>query len=60
MSIALGSHGELETLVDIAARLRYLTTAQRNALIEQMDLIGRMLNRLHQSLDAKVEGARNP
>jgi len=54
VSIALGSHGELETCVEIAFRLGYVDAAERAALIDLSDRVGQMLNGLFRSLKAKL------
>ena len=51
VSIALGSHGELETLVEIAFRLGYLSKASRDALFSAADSTGRLLNGFLRSLE---------
>jgi four helix bundle protein len=43
LSIARGSLRELETLLEIAQRLRYATADDLNPLLEQSDHLGRML-----------------
>jgi len=43
VSIALGSHGELETLIELAARLEFLPTTDRRGLQERCDSVGRLL-----------------
>ena len=50
VSIALGSHGELETLIEIAFRLGYLKEAARDELFKVSDSTGRLLNGLLRSL----------
>jgi four helix bundle protein len=61
VSIALGSHGELETLVELATRLGFLLTTDRHGLQERCDSVGRLLSGLFRSLEEKVlrdEGRR--
>lgn len=50
LSSARGSLQELETLFMIAERLRYLTAAQLDELLEACDHISRMLTRLRASI----------
>ena len=50
LSVARGSLQEVETLLMIAARLRYLTSEQLDALLEMCDHISRMLTRLRRYL----------
>jgi four helix bundle protein len=54
VSIALGSHGELETCVEIAARLGFLPQDAKMPLVELCDSVGRLLNGLHRSLARKL------
>jgi four helix bundle protein len=54
ISIALGSHGELETLIELAARLGFLPTTDRHGLQERCDSVGRLLSGLFRSLEDKV------
>jgi four helix bundle protein len=58
VSIALGSHAEVETHVEIAFRLGFLTEAARNALERDLGSIGRLLNALHDSLREKIRQER--
>ncbi len=52
VGIALGSHGELETLLELAVRLRFLTDSQ--PATSTCAEVGRLLSGLHRSLDAKL------
>jgi len=54
VSIALGSHAEVETCVEIAARLEFLDKNTQEALERSLASIGRLLNALHQSLEQQV------
>jgi four helix bundle protein len=58
VSIALGSHGELETCVEIAYRLGYLDGTERTTLIDLSDRVGQMLNGLFRSLKAKLKARK--
>jgi len=53
VSIALGSHAELETCVEIACRLGYISVATKRALFDVSDSTGRLLNGLLRSLELK-------
>jgi four helix bundle protein len=53
VSIALGSHAEIETCVEIACRLGYVSAAQRAALMTTCDTIGRLLNGLLRALQSR-------
>src|SRR5262245_41477734 len=55
VSIALGSHAELETCLEIAGRLKYVSEPLLGALDQRLASIGRLLYALHQSLEQKVE-----
>ena len=62
VSIALGSHAELETCIEIAARLGFLADQIRNTLEAHLGSIGRLLFALHESLEEKLrceEESRN-
>jgi four helix bundle protein len=54
VSIALGSHAEMETCFDIAARLRLAPRAEIDKLIPLISLVGRLLNGLLKSLEVKL------
>lgn len=55
VDIALGSHGELETLVELALRLGFLNKGNMGELLALCVAVGQMLTRLHQSLDQKLK-----
>lgn len=54
VSIALGSHAEIETCLEIAARLGYLDQSTRDALSAKVQSVGRLLHALHRSLKEKL------
>ena len=54
VSIALGSHGELETCIEIAFRLGFLATSEREMLDTHAGSVGRLLNALHRSLEETI------
>jgi four helix bundle protein len=58
VSIAMGSHGEVETHVEIAFRLGFLSEASRDSLQRDLGSIGRLLNGLHHSLREKIRQER--
>ncbi len=62
VSIALGSHGELETCIELASRLGFLSTTDRHGLRNESDTVGRLLSGLYRSLEEKIEreDARRP
>ena len=51
ISIALGSHGELETQIEICARNSFMTRAAAEKIFLLSDRVGAMLYRLHDSLE---------
>jgi four helix bundle protein len=54
VSIALGSHGEIETCIEISWRLGFLSDEEKNALLALCDSVGRLLHGLHRSLETKL------
>jgi four helix bundle protein len=50
LSIARSSLAELETQLEIAARLKYCSPERLNQLLEQLDLLGRQLSTLRNAL----------
>ena len=54
VSIALGSHGELETCIDVSRRLGFLSSAQQQAVMLKCDAVGRLLNGLYSALERKL------
>ena len=52
--IALGSHAELETCIEIGCRLGYLSSRTTGQLQERLGSVGRLLYRLHESLEEKI------
>jgi len=51
LSIAQGSLSEVETQIEIAKRLRYITLEQKQASFELASQIGRMINGMMNSLE---------
>ncbi len=54
VSIAMGSLAEVETQIELTARLNYLGIEQRDALFTTTDELGRMLQGLRKSLQSKL------
>ena len=54
VDIALGSHGELETCVEVATRLGFLSVQEKTKTLETSDSVGRLLNGLYRSLERKL------
>ena len=59
ISIANGSLMEVETLVQVASRLGYLTQDQDKDVLQRADEIGKMLSGLQRSLNPQ-SSIRNP
>ena len=55
ISVARGSAAELETLVLLAGRARFVSEERTAALLEEVERVSRMLNRLHTRLKDPVE-----
>jgi four helix bundle protein len=51
VAIALGSSAELETEIELAIRLKFVTQEGGSMPIEHLVRVGQMLTRLHQSLE---------
>ena len=60
ISIALGSHAELETCIEIARRLRYSSDEMLLALEQQVAMVGRLLHALYQALERKLQNPLVP
>jgi four helix bundle protein len=54
VSIALGSHGELETCIELADRLGFLSRDEKRNLDDMTGTVGRLLNGLHRALERKL------
>ena len=50
VSVALGSHAELETCIELASRLGFLPADERARFEERTSAVGRLLSGLHRSL----------
>ena len=55
VSIALGSHAEVETCIELAWRLGFLNVKVREALEPRTESVGRLLSGLHRSLEEKIQ-----
>jgi four helix bundle protein len=51
ISIALGSQGELETQIEIALRLKYISSTSAASVLRRIEEVGRMLSGLLRSLE---------
>jgi four helix bundle protein len=54
VAIALGSHAELETCIEISLRLEFLTLESAKSLRALTDSVGRLLNGLYRSLESNL------
>jgi four helix bundle protein len=54
VDIALGSHGEFETCVEVATRLGFLSRPEQKKTLQTSDSVGRLLNGLYRSLERKL------
>jgi four helix bundle protein len=54
VSIAIGSHGELETCIEIGSRLGFFRGAAKQSLDALTIPVGKLLNGLHRSLELKL------
>src|SRR5215469_5627379 len=54
LNIALGSHGEVETCIEIASRLKFVSTEDKKRLMSHCDSAGRLLNGLYRSLEDRL------
>jgi four helix bundle protein len=58
VSIAIGSHGELETCIELGVRLGFLEADERTRLLLLSDSVGRALNGLYRALIRKISSPR--
>jgi four helix bundle protein len=56
VAIALGSHAELETCLEVAFRLKFLPASALAPLSEACTRTGRLLNGLYRSIELRVAG----
>jgi len=56
VSIALGSHAEVETYLEIARRLGFLKQQEFDELMPTLNSTGRLLSALFRSLGARSRG----
>ena len=54
VSVALGSHAELETCIELACRLGFLPAEDRVVFDVSTSSVGRLLSGLHRSLEDKL------
>jgi len=53
VSIALGSHAELETCFETARRLNYISEQELQELVTVLDRAGQLLSALFRALDSR-------
>ena len=58
VSIAIGSHGELITCLEIARRLGFISQSQMTDVTSRTDSVGRLLHGLHRALTSKLKANR--
>jgi len=58
VSIAIGSHGALETYFELSVRLGFLSRAECTRVMKRCDSVGRLLSGLHRALKRRIEGAK--
>jgi four helix bundle protein len=58
VSIALGSQAELDTLFEVALRLKYVSADRLDSVRDRLNRLGRMLNRLFSALERRLEAQR--
>lgn len=54
VSIAIGSHAEFATCIELAGRLGFLPPTERERITIQSDSVGRLLFGLHRALARKI------
>ena len=54
LNMALGSLAELETQIEIAHELHYITSESRQTVLTQTETLGKMLRSLHRKLHAQL------
>ncbi len=54
VAIALGSHGEVETCLDLAVRLKYISPHAAAVVEDACSEVGRMLSGLRSALNRKI------
>jgi four helix bundle protein len=59
VSIAIGSHAELATCVELGIRLGFLNAAEKDKLLALSDSVGRLLYGLYRALDREVSQRPN-
>ena len=60
ISIALGSHGELETCIELCTRIGFLKQPEKARLLASSHSVGRLLNGLYRSLEARQASSSSP
>lgn len=55
VNIASGSIAEIETQLMLAARYGYVSSTDLHSILQDAEIIGRMLTKLHQSLSTRLQ-----
>jgi four helix bundle protein len=59
VSVALGSHAELETCLDLACRLGFVSHDEYDRFEQRADSVGKLLSGLYRSLEQKLANGKN-
>jgi four helix bundle protein len=59
VSIAIGSHGELEKYFELSVRLGFLSREECNRAMKRCDSVGRLLSGLHRALKRRIERTKS-
>lgn len=60
LTIALGSHGELDTQCELATRRNFIAEDDRRRLCDLLGEVGRLTHGLLRSLEARTQDQTNP
>ena len=60
VSIALGSQAELDTVLELAVRLGYVSVEEMAVVTRHLENVGQMLHRLFAALERKILEASKP
>jgi len=60
VSIAIGSHAEMATYIELAVRLGFLNAAATGQLLERSNSVGRLLHGLYRAIARKISDSGPP
>jgi four helix bundle protein len=60
VSIAIGSHAEVTTCIELAGRLGFLNAAATDQLLERSNSVGRLLYGLYRAIARKIPDPERP